>query len=219
MRTSIKRSMTRTLRFLAAIGIAVLLAGNPRTLHAQNLGPFRQFLAFEGSYTRLQLDGGDGEDMIGLNGYSAHLWINLAPFLGPGRGVKDHTAIALFYSATPRDKGILTKQYGAELDIYPLHVPIANLIDPFLSLGAGRLRLDNRSTSAGGDSSSRPDINLGSRHYFAFTPGVGIRIPIPNRFQLRFDAADLIVFNRKNLAEESSVSHSPLFKAGIGLTF
>lgn len=47
-------------------------------MNAQNLGPFRQFLALEGSYTRLQLDGGDGEDMIGLNGYSAHVWINAA---------------------------------------------------------------------------------------------------------------------------------------------
>ncbi len=219
MNRSAGSSMTSMSRLAGAIVVAVLLSGSTQTLSAQNLGPFRQFLALEGSYTRLQLDGGDGEDMIGLNGYSAHVWINLAPFLGPGRGVKDRTAVALFYSVTPRDKGISTRHYGAELDLYPLHVPIANLFDPFLSLGAGRFRLDNRNTSAGGDGSSSPDIKLGSRHYFAFTPGVGIRIPIPNRLQLRFDAADLIVFNRKNLAEKSSASHSLSLEAGIGLTF
>ncbi len=186
-------------------------------LQAQNLGPFRQFLAFEGSYSRLQLDVGDGESRLGLNGYGGRLWINLAPFLPPGRGVKDHTAIALSYFKTVRDRGIKTNYYGAELNLYPMHVPFGNLIDPFVSLGAGRFGISNRVPGTGATSSV--DLDAGTRHYLALTPGIGIRVPIPNRFQLRFDAGDVILFNRRDRNGNGSTAHNPEFKAGIGLTF
>lgn len=199
----------------AAMALALLLAAVP--LSAQNLGPFRQFLALEGSYQRLELDAGDGNDRLGLDGYGTRLWINLAPFSGPRPNLIDKTAIALAYSSTSRgNEGVATRQYGAELNMYPLHVPVGNLVDPFLILGAGAFRIDNRqaagTVTAGG-------FAAGSRSYFAFSPGVGIRIPIPNRLQLRLEARDLILFNRRDGSGDSRTSQSPQYMVGAGLTF
>ncbi len=210
------------------IGATLLLASLllSARVSAQNLGPFRQFLALEGSYQRLELDAGDGNDRLGLNGYGARLWINLAPFSGPRPNLIDKTAIALAYSTTSRSKGISTRQYGAELNMYPLHVPIGNIIDPFLILGAGAFRIDNQDQRGlfivpGPDVQGefRTDIRRGARSYFAFSPGVGIRIPIPNRLQLRLEARDLILFNRRDGSGDSRTSQSPQFMAGAGLTF
>jgi len=203
-----------TMRLTAScIAVAALFSVHPARLGAQNLGPFRQFLAFEGSYTRLELDAGEGNSRLGLDGYGGRLWINLAPFSGPNPNLIDKTALALFYFRAPRRNGFSTRHYGAEFDIYPLHVPIGNFIDPFISLGLGSFRVDNRRSSVVGD------IGTGSRSNFALTPGVGIRVPIPNRLQLRLDARDLIVFNRRSVSGESRTSHNPEFMAGLGLTF
>jgi len=198
---------------LGALLLASVIA--PR-LGAQNLGPFRQLLALEGSYQRLQLDAGEGSDRVGLDGYGVRLWINLAPFSGPRPNLIDKTAIALAYSTTFRgDDRIGTRQYGAELNMYPLHVPIASLIDPFLILGAGAFGIDNRNNTGVVDDA----FAAGSRSYFAFSPGLGIRIPIPNRLQLRLEARDLILFNRRDGSGDSRTSQSPQFMAGAGLTF
>jgi len=216
MRMPASDSPRATKRFSAcAIALAVSLSANASGLGAQNLGPFRQFLALEGSYTRLQLDVGAADSRLGLDGYGGRLWINLAPFSGPNPNLIDRTALALIYFRAPRgNDGISTRHYGAEFDIYPLHVPIGNFIDPFVSLGLGSFRIDNRPGPVvlGG-------IAPGSRSNFALTPGVGIRVPIPNRFQLRLDARDLIAFNRRNASGESRTSHNPEFMAGLGLTF
>ena len=206
----------RSLRMISMLGALLLASVIAPRLGAQNLGPFRQLLALEGSYQRLQLDAGEGSDRVGLDGYGVRLWINLAPFSGPRPNLIDKTAIALAYSTTFRgDDRIGTRQYGAELNMYPLHVPIANLIDPFLILGAGAFRIDNRNNTGVVDDA----FAAGSRSYFAFSPGLGIRIPIPNRLQLRLEARDLILFNRRDGSGDSRTSQSPQFMAGAGLTF
>ncbi len=199
----------------AVAGLALIASASTNPVGAQNLGPFRQFLAFEASYTRVQLDAGSGNDRLGLDGYGGRLWINLAPFSGPKPNLIGKTALALFYFRTPGgEDDIGTQHYGAEFDIYPLHVPIGNVIDPFVSLALGSFRIDNRRTATPFD-----EIASGSRSHFALTPGLGIRVPIPNRFQLRFDARDIILFNRRNSSGESRTSHNPEFMAGVGLTF
>jgi len=206
----------RSLRMMSMLGALLLASVIAPRLGAQNLGPFRQLLALEGSYQRLQLDGGEGSDRLGLDGYGARLWINLAPFSGPRPNLIDKTAIALAYSTTGLGASrIGTRQYGAELNMYPLHVPVANLIDPFLILGAGAFRIDNRNNSG----VANDVFAAGSRSYFAFSPGLGIRIPIPNRLQLRLEARDLILFNRRDGSGDSRTSQSPQFMAGAGLTF
>ncbi len=200
---------------VCGVAAIALSAMSPSTARAQNLGPFRQFLALEGSYERLQLDAGKDQSRIGLNGYGGRLWINLAPFVGPG-SIGDHAAIALFYFTTPGgDQNIFTRHYGADLNIYPLHVPLGNLIDPVLTLGAGRFQISNTQTGTRGTA----DIQRGRSSSFALTPGVGIRIPIPNRLQLRVDAADLIAFGRKGSQSGSRTSQSLMITAGAGLTF
>lgn len=207
-----RRLVYATAAAVAALGLSM---GAPARASAQNLGPFRQFLALEGSYERLQLDAGKDHDRIGLNGYGGRLWINLAPFVGPG-AIGDKAAIALFYFTTPGgERQLFTRHYGADLNIYPLHVPIGNLIDPVLSLGAGRFQINNSEPATTGQA----DIKRGRSSSFALTPGIGIRIPIPNRLQLRVDGADLIAFGRKDAVGASRTSHSWLITAGAGLTF
>lgn len=215
--SDVPRAMIRFSHFAVAV-LALIASASTNQLGAQNLGPFRQFLAFEASYTRVQLDAGSGNDRLGLDGYGGRLWINLAPFSGPKPNLIGKTALALFYFRTPGgEDDIGTQHYGAEFDIYPLHVPIGNVIDPFVSLGLGSFRIDNRRSNAFAVASD--DIASGSRSHFALTPGLGIRVPIPNRFQLRFDARDIILFNRRNSSGESRTSHNPEFMAGVGLTF
>lgn len=212
----LKRMRISQRRFTFVVIMSVLAIAGAPSANAQNLGPFRQFLALEGAYDRIQLDAGSGRDRIGLNGYGGRLWIELAPFVGPG-SIGDHAALALTYFTTPRgDRGIFTRNYGAELDLYPLSIPIGNLLDPFVSLGGSRFQLDN-GQPAGAVGSA--DLARGRSSNFALTPGVGIRVPIPNRFQLRLDAKDLIVFSRKDLSGARRTSHSPEFMAGLGLTF
>ncbi len=209
-------------RFASAILLAAAFSALPATrLPAQNLGPFRQFLGLEGSYERLQLDNGDGKT-VGLNGYGTRLWVNLAPFSGPGTHAVDKLSLALFYFRTPSGNvAIATRHYGAEVNIYPLLVPIAKAIDPFLSLGLGAFRIDNRSSGAGQPAGgvTTVDIPAGSATNFAISPGMGIRVPIPNRFQLRLDARDVLGLNMRTANGVSRTSQSWQLTGSIGLTF
>ena len=62
---------------------------------------------------------------------------------------------------------------------------------------------------------------IGSSHtYGSLTPGGGIRIAVPNRFQLRGDVKDLILFNTPTgTAGADRTTHNLLLQAGLGLTF
>lgn len=206
----------------ALAGILVISFIVARPAQGQNLGPFRQFLGLEGSYDRIQLDGGGGT-RIGLNGYGSRLWVNLAPFSGPGTHFVDKLSLALFYFRTPRgnlgNPAIGTRHYGTEVNIYPLLVPMGKIIDPFLSLGLGAFRVDNRRTTGAGPLPGSATIASGSATTFAVSPGIGIRIPIPNRLQLRIDARDVLGLNSRTASGEKRTSQSWQFTGSLGLTF
>ncbi len=207
-----------TMRFtFCAVALSTIALG-PGRVSAQQLGPQRQFLSIEGFYDRLQLDAGAGQSRIGIDGYGARLWINAAPFAGPNSAL-GKTAIALYYSRNPRkDRGIGAAQYGGEFYVYPTDRPYGGIIDPFLSLGAGALRINNRQRSA--SNGNLADIQAGSTTRFALSPGVGVRLPLFNHVQARVDAKDVIVFSRKTrIGDGTRTSNSLDFQAGLGLAF
>ncbi len=211
MRNYMNRSI-----LLGAIAGALCIAGSKAS--AQKLGPQRQFLSIDAFYDRLQLDAGEGQSRIGIDGYGARLWINAAPFAGPS-SVLGKTSIGLYYSRNPRkDRGIGAAQYGGELDIFPTERPYGGFFDPFISLGAGALRINNRQTTSSGTRVA--DIKAGNTTRFAFSPGVGVRLPVFSRVQLRFDAKDVIVFNRDTRTSgDSRTSHTLDFQGGMGIEF
>ena len=63
-------------------------------------------------------------------------------------------------------------------------------------------------------------LNAGMSLAGALIPGGGVRIPIPNRFELRVDGKDLILFNQARTSTGASrTTHNLLLQAGLGLTF
>jgi len=212
MRNYMKRST-----IIGAIAGALCIGATNAS--AQKLGPQRQFLSIDAFYDRLQLDAGEGRSRIGIDGYGTRLWINGAPFAGPSSFL-GKTSIGLYYSRNPRkDRGIGAAQYGGELDIFPTERPYGGLIDPFISLGAGVLRINNRQTTSV-NGSQLADIKAGTTKRFAFSPGVGVRLPVFSRVQLRFDAKDVIVFSRETrISGDKRTSHNLDFQGGLGIEF
>ena len=186
---------------------AVTLA---QPLVAQALGPQRQFLALEPYYERTQLDVGSSASKDGLNGFGARLWINLDPF-----HFILNSSIALYASHAPSQSGTQASlyTYGAEYDQFFVRRPLGGVIDPFITIGGGGTRIrSERSTLFGPLGSSSTHGSL--------LPGGGIRIAIPNRFELRAEAKDLIIFSSPTgTAGTSRASNNLVLQAGLGLTF
>ena len=199
--------MRPTLRVgLVALG-ALSLA---HTVGAQALGPQRQFLAIEPYYERTSLDLGSTLPKDELNGFGARLWINLDPF-----HFIPNSSIALYGSHAPPQSGraVSMSTFGAEYDQFFVRRPLGGLIDPFLTIGGGGAVIRGERSAIFG--------LIGSRcTYGTLTPGGGIRIAIPNRFELRGDVKDLIIFNNPTgPGGTSRASHNLLLQAGLGITF
>ena len=173
------------------------------TLQAQNLGPFRQFLAIEPYYTRLEVDAGPDADRMGRDGYGGRLWINLAPFTGESWILPSTGGIALFYSRFDRKGQPTLTHYGAQHDLFFSNRPFGGFLDLFLSAGVGLLRQNFAGIT---DS----DVT--------FTPGGGLRIPIPNRLQIRGDIRDAIIFNQ-TFGGGKRTAHNIEIQAALGITF
>jgi len=204
-----KRSlMRRAVQTLVAASATMIAA---RDAYAQNLGPFRQFLAVEPYYAYTQIDVGGTTDKVDLSGFGARLWLNTAPF-----GVTDKLGVGLFVTRYPQQnhRGVAVTHYGGQLELFPVHRPIGGWFDPFITAGAGAYRSSvNRGVVA-----SIPAG--GSNTKLALTRGVGVRIPIPNRFQLRFDARDAIVQRGSLFGPGGSGRMNNLeLLAALGLTF
>ncbi len=199
--------MRRTLLVaLVALGASAPMS----TAAAQALGPQRQFLALEPYYERTQLDVGSAVSKDGLNGFGGRLWINLDPF-----HFILNSSIALYGSHAPSQSGQQTSltSFGAEYDQFFVRRPIGGLIDPFLTIGGGGTAVRSERSAVFG--------RIGSSHTFgSLLPGGGVRIAIPNRFELRAEAKDLILFNTPTATGGTKrTTNNLVFQAGLGLTF
>ncbi|GAC1468991.1 MAG: hypothetical protein PVSMB1_17610 [Gemmatimonadaceae bacterium] len=197
--------MTGRAIVLGAAAFGLLAA--PQRATAQNLGPFRQFLAVEPYYSYLRLDAGEGQPRLDRSGFGGRLWINAAPFSGASWSVLSTSGIAFFGTHVPKQRqdDATLWHYGAQLDVFLQNRPIGDAIDPFVTLGGGVLR-----RSAAGFVANK----------FAFSPGGGFRIPFPNRFQLRVDARDAIVFNSPSgIGGSNRTAHNLEAQGALGITF
>lgn len=206
----------------AALAGAVALTGLAHGAGAQALGPFRQFLAIEPYYERTTFDNGAAVDKTSFNGYGARLWINLEPF-----HFIPHSSFALSGSYAPsqstsRASSASLRTFGAEYDQFLVHRPFGGVVDPFLTAGYSRVRLKS-TASAVTDKQTYNGLPLGG----------GIRIPLANRFQLRADAKDLILFNVPIFSgnvvynvfpgstsfSEKATTNNLVLQAALGITF
>ena len=210
-------TMTPTRRALACLAVcAGVGAAVPLAAHAQALGPQRQFLAIEPYYARIQFDAAEGSSKVGLNGYGGRLWINLAPFSGPHANLVGMGAIALFATYAPsgfgNDKNVSIFHYGAQHDIFFVRRPLGGVLDPFLSVAGGVYRVNVYN----GIASQRQGVLTKG----ALSPSAGIRIPVPNRFQLRVDARDAILFGSPTgRTGASRTTHNLEYTGALGITF
>lgn len=184
-----------------AVLVGIALLSLTRVVHAQALGPQRQFLAIEPYYERTQYDNPTGGPKTSVNGYGGRLWINLDPF-----HFIQSSSIALYTSYTPAQNGgtATVLHYGAEYDQFFVRRPLGGLIDPFLTIGGGRYKVKSSTFK---------------ESYWTLTPGGGVRIPLPNRFELRGDVKDLILFNQPTGPTTTGRTNNLLLQAGLGLTF
>jgi hypothetical protein len=193
-------------RLMSGVIAATALLATASRAGAQALGPQRQFLAIEPYYEHTRLDNDAGAPRTSLNGYGGRLWINLEPF-----HFIPYSSIALFtsYAPTQQSSNITALHYGAEYDQYLVRRPLGGVIDPFLAIGGGLYRVTT---------------DVGTARFrqtrWAVTPGGGIRVPIPNRLELRGDVKDLIRFNTKTAPGGTGrTTHKLLLQGAVGLTF
>jgi hypothetical protein len=158
---------------------------------------------------------------VSTNGFGARLWINGAPFHFPGL-----SAVALFatyspgpgeskpqtFPLAPISSGFSTLHYGVQVDEFFVRRPIGGRIDPFVSVGLGAFRY--------GFDDDVPIVGGSSETHVALSPGAGIRLPFPNRFEARLDVRDLIILTgMTNVDGSQKTTHNPVVQAGFGLTF
>lgn len=192
-----------------SFAVAALTLAATTALPAQKLTAHRQFLSVEPYYASTLLDVADKAKREMYSAYGARLWINLAPFSGPSTNLLGRSTLSLFttYQPDQRDQGFNITHFGAEIAHHFVDVPIGNVIDPFFLLGVGDQRTNVYALGDGG-----------IEHQLALAPGFGLRMPFPNRLQLRADARDILTFPEGD-AGKRRTSQSFQFTVGAGLTF
>ena len=194
--------------------IAALGGISGKVASGQALGPHRQFGALEPLYAYTSIDVGPGGNRVSLQGYGGRLWLNLAPFSGPANNVIGKTTLGLFALTTPSqgNSGLTLHQYGADADIHFADRPLIGFFDPYILVGGSAIRLNVAGTGTG--------LATGRSTRFALAPGGGLRAQILNRFQLRGEAKDLIIFSNRTVnAGKSRTTNNLQVVASLGYTF
>lgn len=195
--------------FRKSLAVAALTLAAATALPAQKLTAHRQFLSIEPYYASTWLDVGENANREMYSAYGARLWINLAPFSGPATNLLGRSTLSLFttYQPEKQNQGFNVVHYGAEISHHFIDVPIANFLDPFFLLGVGDQRTN---VYAAGDE--------GVKNRLAIAPGFGVRMPLPNRLQLRLDGRDILTFP-EDIGGKRRTAQSYQFTVGAGLTF
>lgn len=194
--------------------LSALAAVSGSVASGQALGPQRQFGALEPLYAYTSIDVGPGGNRVSLQGYGGRLWLNLAPFSGPANNLIGKTTLGLFALTTPSQgsSGVTVHQYGADADIHFADRPLVGFFDPYILVGGSAIRLN----VAGGGTG----LATGGSTRFALAPGGGLRFQILNRFQVRGEAKDLIIFsNRTSTAGKSRTTNNLQVVTSLGFTF
>ncbi len=202
----------KTPRVLSLLCAVAGISGS--VANGQALGPHRQFGALEPLYAYTSLDVGQNPGRVSLNGYGGRIWLNLAPFSGPANNLIGKTTLGLFALTTPSQgsSGVTLHQYGADADIHFADRPLIGFFDPYILVGGSAIRLNVANAGTG--------LATGGSTRFALAPGGGLRFQILNRFQLRGEAKDLIIFsNRTSTVGKSRTTNNLQMVASLGYTF
>jgi len=194
--------------------LSALTAFSATVLNAQALGPQRHWGAGEPLYAYTSIDVGPGGNRVSLNGYGGRLWLNLAPFSGPANNLIGKTTLGLFALTTPSQgsSGVTLHQYGADADIHFADRPLIGFFDPYILVGGSAIRINVAGTNTG--------LATGGSTRFALAPGGGLRAQIFNRFQLRGEAKDLVIFaNHTSIAGKNRTTNNLQVVTSIGYTF
>jgi hypothetical protein len=170
----------------------------------------------EGSYTQIRFDGNG--TTLDAHGISATLMWNASPLAtsplaaGPSNLV-GRTSVGLYGTFTPTQDVSPTVRFssvglGALTDVRPFETPLAAVIDPFLSVGAGLLHT-NVDRVVGAAPSPLLD---GSQTAFTLTPGIGARVLVTPNVALQGDVRDVMTF-------VGDTRHNVAFGAGLRLAF
>ncbi|MGH7651918.1 MAG: hypothetical protein ACREMS_08745 [Gemmatimonadaceae bacterium] len=205
-------------RFTTLALLSALTCLTARGASGQALGPQRQFGALEPFYVYSSLDVGPSpsrpKGRTLLHGYGGRLWLNLAPFSGPANNIIGKTTLGLFYLTTPTrgTSGITLHQYGADVDIHFADRPLIGFFDPYIVAGLSAARINVAGTATG--------LAPGASTRFGLSPGGGLRYQIFNRFHLRGEAKDLIIFsNRTAQAGKNRTTNNLQVIGSFGYTF
>lgn len=191
-----------------------ITALSSRGASGQALGPQRQFGAIEPFYVYTSLDVGKSPNRVSLNGYGGRIWLNLAPFSGPANNILGKTTLGLFALTTPSQgiSGVTMHQYGADADFHFADRPLIGFFDPYVLLGGSAIRLNVAGSGTG--------LATGRSTRFALAPGGGLRFQVLNRFQVRGEAKDLIIFsNRTSITGKSRTTNNLQVVTSLGFTF
>lgn len=194
---------------LAALAICAV----PCAVKAQALGPQRQFLALEPIYTYTRLDDGAGAAKLPIHAYGGRLWLNLAPFSGPAQNLIGRTTLGLYMQYTPRGgiHGVSFHQYGADANIHFVDYPVGGLLDPYLIVGGSALRIHSTRAVS--------NFTRGTVTRPTASPGLGFRVQLGNRLQLRGEGKDLIIFSNRSTTGQTRTSNNLQITGSLGLTF
>jgi hypothetical protein len=194
--------------------LAALAFFSVSVANGQALGPQRQFGALEPLYAYTSIDVGPGGNRVSLQGYGGRLWLNLAPFSGPANNLIGKTTLGLFALTTPSqgNSGLTLHQYGADADIHFAGRPLIGIFDPYVLVGGSAIRLNVARVGTG--------LATGGSTRLALAPGGGLRAQIFNRFQLRGEAKDLVIFsNRTSTAGKTRTTNNLQVVTSLGFTF
>ncbi len=198
--------------------LGVMLGALPaQAAGAQTLPPWAGEPTVEAGYTQLRFDG--DRSTLNAHGVGGRLMWNLAPVTpgtGGAAGLASRTDVGLYGTYTPQQRfgqGFRLESYGVGVtaDVRPLASPIAGRVEPYLSMGAGSLRVNVDRASALTPAAPSPLLER-SRTTFALTPGAGVAVRLTPGVALRGELRDVMTFR-------DDTRHNVAFGAGLRLTF
>ena len=143
-----------------------------------------------------------------LGGAGARLMTNLGRVTRSNNTWFTRSSLGVFgvYTAKQKDNDSTSWHVGGELDAVLLPSPVATVLDPFLSVGAGAFhtRLKVGTLLGGEETVTNTD--------FALTPGAGTYFHFTPNISLRGDLRDVIIFG-------DETTHNFEASAGISLNF
>lgn len=201
--------LTRSALALVLLG----LFSAPPSLRAQDAGGQRKLLTVAAAADS-RISTAPGVRAQGdLFGGGGRVTVSIGELTSRGIDAFDYFTFGAFYSSFPEQpphtsnptgQPISATHYGIELGVHFLRTPVWGVFDPFLAIGAGVISITPR------EGEYDPTLML--------SPGIGFRIPLRSRFEMRLDGRWNSARDKGTLAGEDLEDLAQL-TVGLGLAF